>query len=271
MESLTSEVERDMINGVDREGNLRFAAFTGVSRRLGYSDCCGQSSTLDKKRLRDLQVMSALRREKYMKLSLGSGQKLGRGETNENINPSSSSKSLSSSSTTISTISTNQSKRIVWSCSCCTFLNSSTLLECQICQNPKKKTKSLSSSSISPLTSLTLTPITSTSSSNINQSEVINLDDDQKISPDVNNIIYNQNNNNNENINRSVRNSRRNIPISSSPHSSSSSSNPINLEEENEQEDNEESGEEICLWICSMCTYENKVSSNFCEMCESCK
>jgi hypothetical protein len=79
MESLTAEVEQDLASGVDLNGNLKFAAFTGVARRLGVSNSnsCGQATPFDKKRLRDLQMEAAIRREQNLNRSQGSGQVLG--------------------------------------------------------------------------------------------------------------------------------------------------------------------------------------------------
>lgn len=91
MESLTAEVEKDLLSGVDSHGNLKFAAFTGVARKLGasHSQSCGQVIPFNKKRLRDLQIEAATRREQNFNRSHGSGQVLGGRVSSSNTSASS--------------------------------------------------------------------------------------------------------------------------------------------------------------------------------------
>jgi DNA-dependent metalloprotease WSS1 len=81
MEALTQEVEQDLVSGFDSSGQLKFAAFSGIPRRLGaaVSRSCGQSTPFDSKRLRSLQVEAALKRHHNTERAKGSGQVLGGG------------------------------------------------------------------------------------------------------------------------------------------------------------------------------------------------
>ena len=279
-----------MISGVDREGNLRFAAFTGIARRLGSShenSCCGQSNYgVDKKRLRELQAESALRREKHLKLSIGSGQKLGRAS--------------SSSSSTLTTTTTN-------------------ILRSGIPESsPLLKISSTSSSTSSP----------SPSMSSFKQSTTISFPSSQSSNTKENNNNSN-NNNNNESRDRywscsqctylnsiihfqcEMCHTSKNQSISPStlipthspqlPPPRNRSLEVINLEEEendNQIQNNNniesiiqnpsyfrnmksssnaidlgkevEDDETICLWVCSICFHSNKINIKSCRICGSC-
>lgn len=316
MESLESEVEKDLAHGVNRDGNLRFAAFTGTARRLGFSNSCGQSNCLDKKRLREVQVDAALRREKHLQLSIGSGQKLGhRHEPLIPTSTSSSSSSLSSSltntisntttitikpnllrsgipetssllqssisslsnisnsnsnrdsnTTTTTTTTTNIKQERYWSCSKCTYFNSTTITQCQVCSNIRVVKKSLANSILNPpslppeshqLNSIQTNNLprslileqNDSSSLKVNYlQEVINLvdEEDTKVNKTADSTkTRNCNNNNNTDDNNQIVNVKENQSL-----------NIINLDDDT-------------IWICSKCTYENSINNNSCIICNS--
>jgi DNA-dependent metalloprotease WSS1 len=171
MESLTAEVEQDLASGVDINGNLKFAAFTGVARKLGVSNSnsCGQTTPFDKKRLRDLQVEAASRREQNFNRAKGSGQVLG-GRPSSNSSVSSgvpSSSRLLQMNQIHDTVGrgiqndnwrVNQPTRgaqnlnhlphnteeIAWSCVSCTYENPPGNLQCEICGSMPRKGNSTS-------------------------------------------------------------------------------------------------------------------------------
>lgn len=246
MDDLTAEVERDLISGVDSGGNLRFAAFTGVARKLGYSNSCGQSIPLDQNRLRNLQVEAALRRERNIARAEGSGQVLG-GATLA----SSTSSGIPRSSRLLQSVEVVEKGVPMWSCIHCTYQNPESISLCELCgalSDGRMPSPDLISS-IPPW----ICPFCTTSNSAlVNQCQVCGIVNLELSSDSI-------------------------PPHPSPPLQPERQSNLIVLHEDDElqppskkikpqpQLDLDDDME--CMWVCAMCTCPNKLSLITCTVC----
>jgi hypothetical protein len=167
MEKLTAEVERDMASGFDSQGHLRFAAFSGVCRKLGCSsgEKNHKAAVLSAGQLREARLNSLTRRQWLTTLSEGSGRKLGSGpvaadsSSSDAVTSTSGSKWGGGGGSSVVRGGEGQRKRprpadtphrpsssrggveeeeeemvVLWSCAVCTFLNDERHTHCAQCQ-----------------------------------------------------------------------------------------------------------------------------------------